>query len=130
MWFSGLRGAISYALSLHLEFSDETRHVIITTTLIIVLFTTLIFGGSTMPLMKLLQAEKKGNRSRRKRKEKEISLSKTREWGQTIDSEHLSQTEEELEVSFFQSRIKGFAKLDYKYFRPFFTRRFTQQVST
>lgn len=129
MWFSGLRGAISYALSLHLEFSDETRHVIITTTLIIVLFTTLIFGGSTMPLMKLLQAEKKGSRSRRKRKEKEISLSKTREWGQAIDSEHLSQTEEELEVNFFQSRIKGFAKLDYKYFRPFFTRRFTQQVS-
>lgn len=53
MWFSGLRGAISYALSLHLEFSEETRHVIITTTLIIVLFTTLIFGGSTMPLMKV-----------------------------------------------------------------------------
>lgn len=50
---SGLRGAISYALSLHLEFSDETRHVIITTTLIIVLVTTLVFGGSTMPLMKV-----------------------------------------------------------------------------
>lgn len=56
MWFSGLRGAISYALSLHLDFSsDETRRVIITTTLIIVLFTTLFFGGSTMPLLKYLQ---------------------------------------------------------------------------
>lgn len=53
-FFLGLRGAISYALSLHLEFSAETRHVIITTTLIIVLFTTLIFGGSTMPLLKVL----------------------------------------------------------------------------
>lgn len=52
-YFLGLRGAISYALSLHLEFSDETRHVIITTTLIIVLFTTLALGGSTMPLMKV-----------------------------------------------------------------------------
>lgn len=41
MWFSGLRGAISYALSLHLEYSkEETRRVVITTTLIIVLFTT------------------------------------------------------------------------------------------
>ena len=81
MWFSGLRGAISYALSLHLDFSDETRHVIITTTLIIVLFTTLIFGGSTMPLLKFLRAEKKQkNSSRRKRKDKEVSLSKTREW--------------------------------------------------
>lgn len=60
MWFSGLRGAISYALSLHLEFSNETRHVIITTTLIIVLFTTLIFGGSTMPLMKVCSVKMSG----------------------------------------------------------------------
>ncbi|CAH1397680.1 unnamed protein product [Nezara viridula] len=132
MWFSGLRGAISYALSLHLEFSDETRHVIITTTLIIVLVTTLLFGGSTMPLMKLLQGTKKpiiGSRSRRKRKEKALSLSKTKEWGQAIDSEHLSEyTEEEtMEVNFIQSRIRGFAKWDLKYFIPFFTRRFTQQ---
>ena len=82
MWFSGLRGAVSYALSLHLDFSDETRHVIITTTLIIVLFTTLILGGSTMPLLKFLRAEKKqesGN-SRRRKREKGVSLSKTREW--------------------------------------------------
>ncbi|XP_076247916.1 na[+]/H[+] hydrogen exchanger 1 isoform X2 [Calliopsis andreniformis] len=129
MWFSGLRGAISYALSLHLDFSDETRHVIITTTLIIVLFTTLIFGGSTMPLLKFMRAEKKQkNNSRRKRKDKEVSLSKTREWGQTIDSEHLSElTEEEIEVSFLQSRIRGFARWDLKFFIPFFTRRFTQQ---
>lgn len=133
MWFSGLRGAISYALSLHLEFSDETRHVIITTTLIIVLVTTLVFGGSTMPLMKFLQ--KKSNKKstkpgkRRKHKEKGLSLSKTREWGQAIDSEHLSEyTEEEtMEVNFLQSRIRGFAKYDLKYFIPFFTRRFTQQ---
>ncbi|KAL1129210.1 hypothetical protein AAG570_013740 [Ranatra chinensis] len=132
MWFSGLRGAISYALSLHLDFSDETRHVIITTTLIIVLVTTLLFGGSTMPLMKFLQANKKPTSTRigrRKRKEKGLSLSKTREWGQAIDSEHLSEyTEEEnMEVTFLQSRIRGFAKWDLKYFIPFFTRRFTQQ---
>lgn len=60
MWFSGLRGAISYALSLHLEMSsEETKRVMITTTLIIVLFTTLVFGGSTMPLMKYLTPKKK-----------------------------------------------------------------------
>lgn len=130
MWFSGLRGAISYALSLHLNFSDETRHVIITTTLIIVLVTTLFFGGSTMPLLKFLQATKNPSRRiRRKKKEREVTLSKTREWGQAIDSEHLSETTEgEMEVSFVSSRIKGFAKYDLKYFIPFFTRRFTQQV--
>jgi hypothetical protein len=49
--------------------------------------------------------------------------------GQAIDSEHLSEyTEEEMEVNFIQSHIKGFAKYDLKYFIPFFTRRFTQQV--
>ncbi|XP_026730762.1 sodium/hydrogen exchanger 8 [Trichoplusia ni] len=129
MWFSGLRGAISYALSLHLGFSDETRHVIITTTLIIVLFTTLFFGGSTMPLLKFLRANKKTKRSRSLRKQKEVSLSKTREWGQAIDSEHLSEiTEEELEVNYSHAtRLKGFVRLDMKYLTPFFTRRFTHQ---
>ncbi|KAL4707683.1 hypothetical protein ACJJTC_014864 [Scirpophaga incertulas] len=128
MWFSGLRGAISYALSLHLGFSDETRHVIITTTLIIVLFTTLFFGGSTMPLLKFLRANKK-KRSRSMRKQKEVSLSKTKEWGQAIDSEHLSEiTEEELEVNYSHTtRLKGFVRLDMKYLTPFFTRRFTHQ---
>lgn len=52
---SGLRGAIAYALSLHLEFEKETRQVIITTTLIIVLFTTLVCGGLTTPLVKVNQ---------------------------------------------------------------------------
>ncbi|XP_050664343.1 sodium/hydrogen exchanger 8 [Leptidea sinapis] len=129
MWFSGLRGAISYALSLHLDFSDETRHVIITTTLIIVLFTTLFFGGSTMPLLKFLRANKKTKRPRSLRKQKEVSLSKTKEWGQTIDSEHLSEiTEEELEVNYSNTaRLKGFVRFDLKYLIPFFTRRFTHQ---
>lgn len=130
MWFSGLRGAISYALSLHLNFSDETRHVIITTTLIIVLVTTLFFGGSTMPLLKFLQATKNPSRRLHKRKkDREVTLSKTREWGQTIDSEHLSETTEgEMEQSLVSERLKGFAKYDMKYLIPFFTRRFTQQV--
>lgn len=56
-----------------------------------------------------------------------LSLSKTREWGQAIDSEHLSELTEEEEVSFTQSKLVGFARLDRKYFTPFFTRRFTHQ---
>lgn len=134
--FAGLRGAISYALSLHLEYSsEETRHVVITTTLIIVLFTTLVCGGSTLPLMKFLQTGKKTRRPRSNRnrlgkhqRQKSLSLSKTREWGQAIDSEHLSELTEEEEVSMSQAKLGGFAKLDRKYFTPFFTRRFTNQV--
>ncbi|XP_022222505.2 sodium/hydrogen exchanger 8 isoform X2 [Drosophila obscura] len=144
MWFSGLRGAISYALSLHLNLdSQEKRHVIITTTLIIVLFTTLVLGGSTMPLLKYLKPGKKRRprgtvrnsfeegagapRSNNSRKRsKSISLSKTREWGQAIDSEHLSELTEEEDVSFNQARNR-FGRLDRKYFIPFFTRRFNSQ---
>lgn len=136
MWFSGLRGAISFALSIHLDFaSEDTRHVIITTTLIIVLFTTMILGGSTMPLLKYLQPGKKTKRplklrAGRKQRRSEVgySLSKTREWGQAIDSEHLSELTEEEEIGFATSRIVGFARLDRKYLTPFFTRRFTHQV--
>ena len=47
--------------------------------------------------------------------------------GQTIDSEHLSELTEE-EFDFTLARQNGFVKLDNKYLRPFFTRRFTQQV--
>merc|ERR1711963_216781 len=64
MWFSGLRGAIAYALSLHLEFKEETRKVLVTTTLVVVLFTTIILGGGTMPLMKFLESRKRSSTRR------------------------------------------------------------------
>ena len=49
--------------------------------------------------------------------------------GDTVDSEHLSEiTESEAEVSFSRPTHTGFAKIDARYLKPFFTRRFTQQV--
>jgi len=72
-----------------------------------------------MPLLKYLKPGKKRrargsgrnaaeeggrrNGSGRKRS-KSISLSKTREWGQAIDSEHLSELTEEEDVTFTQAR--------------------------
>lgn len=104
-----------------------------------------VFGGSTLPLLKLLQPGKKNSRrlstnsatrpgtrsrsgSRSRRKEKMVSLSKTKEFGQAIDSEHLSELTEEDEVSFTNSKLGGFARLDRKYFTPFFTRIFSNKV--
>ncbi|EGD76950.1 sodium/hydrogen exchanger [Salpingoeca rosetta] len=58
MWFSGLRGAIAFALVLHLPgdvFSEETRQVLVTTTLVVILFTILVFGGATVPVLKCLR---------------------------------------------------------------------------
>jgi len=130
MWFSGLRGAIAYALSLHLEFGEETRKVLVTTTLIIVLFTTIVLGGGTMPLMKYLESRAGGRSRDRRKRNRDITLSKTLELGTAVESEYLSElTEEELETSFAEGRaqIEGFMLLDLKFFRPFFIRKFTQQ---
>ncbi|KAK8397715.1 hypothetical protein O3P69_004478 [Scylla paramamosain] len=127
MWFSGLRGAIAYALALHLEFSDEKRHVIVTTTLIIVLFTIFILGGSTMPLIKYLKADKQQKNRRIKERDKELTLSKTREWGQALDSEHLSEFTEDESDSPTGNQLRGFLKLDLLYIRPFLIRRVTHQ---
>lgn len=127
MWFSGLRGAIPYALSLHLGLEPiEKRQLIGTTTIIIVLFTILLMGGGTMPLIRLMDIEE--SQSRRKSK-KDITLSKTEKMGNTIESEHLSElTEEEYEAHIFQRQdLKGFMWLDAKYLNPFFTRRLTQE---
>ena len=88
MWFSGLRGAIAYALSLHLEFGEDTRKVLVTTTLVIILFTTIIMGGGTMPLMKYLERRQQkslSNREGRRKRRKEITLSKTREVNKTLN---------------------------------------------
>lgn len=75
MWFSGLRGAVAYALAMHLNFGSETRHVIVTTTLLIVLLTIVVIGGSTMPMMRYLErTERLGARTRARK----ITLSKTK----------------------------------------------------
>uniref|UniRef100_A0A3Q2Y7S7 Sodium/hydrogen exchanger n=1 Tax=Hippocampus comes TaxID=109280 RepID=A0A3Q2Y7S7_HIPCM len=127
MWFSGLRGAIPYALSLHLGLEPiEKRQLIGTTTIIIVLFTILFLGGGTMPLIRLMDIE--DSQSRRKNK-KDINLSKTQKMGNTVESEHLSElTEEEYEAHIYQRQdLKGFMWLDAKYLNPFFTRRLTQE---
>lgn len=54
----GLRGAIAFSLSLHLEFEEEKRYVLVTATLIIVLFTVIFLGGMTLPIMKVTTTDK------------------------------------------------------------------------
>uniref|UniRef100_A0A452VJQ8 Sodium/hydrogen exchanger n=1 Tax=Ursus maritimus TaxID=29073 RepID=A0A452VJQ8_URSMA len=127
MWFSGLRGAIPYALSLHLDLEPmEKRQLIGTTTIIIVLFTILLLGGSTMPLIRLMDIE---DAKARRRNKKDVNLSKTEKMVSATGSEHLSElTEEEYEAHYIRRQdLKGFVWLDAKYLNPFFTRRLTQE---
>uniref|UniRef100_A0A914VU83 Cation/H+ exchanger domain-containing protein n=1 Tax=Plectus sambesii TaxID=2011161 RepID=A0A914VU83_9BILA len=77
MWFSGLRGAVAFALALHMDFGDaKTQRIMLATTLSIVLFTIVVLGGGTMPLLKVVNDfaptgdQQKPLRSRRKRRTK------------------------------------------------------------
>lgn len=52
IWFSGLRGAIAFALVLNVQTADPTHAAILkSATLFIVLFTTVFFGMGTSPLL-------------------------------------------------------------------------------
>jgi solute carrier family 9 (sodium/hydrogen exchanger), member 8 len=152
MWFSGLRGAIAFALSLNLNIESEVHNVIVTSTLILVLFTTIVLGGSTMPLMNYLNANKSSTSERNNRKEatkdkKIIFLSKTIEMDDTIDStimfdnkannpignnlkddEDMTGASVSIHIAKSDTRLRGFARLDEKYLKPLFIRNFTDEV--
>ena len=53
LWFSGLRGAIAFALSQ--RFPQESQANVVSTTIVLVLASTLGLGGGTAPLVKLLR---------------------------------------------------------------------------
>ena len=54
MFFSGLRGAIAFALAVRNTVSIP-RQMMLTTTLIIVIVSVIVFGGSTMPVLSCLK---------------------------------------------------------------------------
>jgi len=152
MWFSGLRGAIAFALALHLPFDEETKKVLVSTTLVIVLFTIVFMGGATNPMIKLVQywTDRQTGRTRLESEDRQnlqssddTVFSLTGEEGEYVhvqtsppavgsDEYMLSKT-----VEFGRSMniddvdlgqvATGWSKWDEKYFIPFFRKRFTQQ---
>lgn len=51
---SGMRGAVAFALALHISIkNEETKRVLLTTTLVIVLFTIVFLGGTTLPVLRV-----------------------------------------------------------------------------
>uniref|UniRef100_A0A8D0HDJ5 Sodium/hydrogen exchanger n=1 Tax=Sphenodon punctatus TaxID=8508 RepID=A0A8D0HDJ5_SPHPU len=54
MMFSGLRGAIAFALAIR-DTESQPKQMVFTTTLLIVFFTVWVFGGGTMPMLTWLQ---------------------------------------------------------------------------
>jgi len=64
LWFSGLRGAVAFALSLSF-LGPEVKYVV-SSTLVLVLFTTLVGGGLTMPILEWAGMTKASRQSLRR----------------------------------------------------------------
>ncbi|VDP38097.1 unnamed protein product [Heligmosomoides polygyrus] len=68
LWFSGMRGAVCFALVLYMEVEKEKKSVILTTTLFLILFTTLFLGGTAMPFISFINKCYPDERPRRRRR--------------------------------------------------------------
>ena len=100
---------MAYALALNLvdqgsKFaSDAVIQVLSTTTLIIVLFTILVFGGSTLPILKCLSKGVQGS---------DLTLSKTEDVG--VAPARSEDREEIFPPAPSRERHQWFMMLDYK----------------
>uniref|UniRef100_A0A0N5AS93 Sodium/hydrogen exchanger n=1 Tax=Syphacia muris TaxID=451379 RepID=A0A0N5AS93_9BILA len=142
MWLSGMRGAVAFALALHISIENETtKRMLLTTALFILLFTIIFLGGSTLPFIKILNevfSEKKhSNRKRRLRRRRErqnsksqVMLSKTQEMVIFDHSEQMTSAAEDTgsisqrHFSLPRNRIASFIE---HYVKPVFVRKFTLQ---
>jgi sodium/hydrogen exchanger 8 len=103
MWFSGLRGALAFSLTLHIPSGAAT--LIKTTTLVIVFFTVLVLGGSTVPMLKALKI-KIGDSGHGPSDPESLTAQE--------------RLEAEAEEEFVQKN--RFMEFDRNYLKPFFTR--------
>lgn len=82
MWFSGLRGAMAFAMAMDLRKKSDNGPLFLTTTLVIILVTVLLQGNITAPVLKLLGIQMN----------QEIEEAKTpykKSWWQKIDKHYL-----------------------------------------
>ncbi|KAH6565348.1 hypothetical protein BASA62_007346 [Batrachochytrium salamandrivorans] len=102
MWFSGLRGAVAFALGVtfleHPDFSNLVKGQIFGTTVMVVVMTIIIFGGLTPYMLKWLKITEDEEEERRAEEENAI-------------------TEEDLEQPIFG----WLYRLDAMYIRPHFS---------
>uniref|UniRef100_A0A0N4ZFN2 Sodium/hydrogen exchanger n=1 Tax=Parastrongyloides trichosuri TaxID=131310 RepID=A0A0N4ZFN2_PARTI len=155
MWFSSMRGAVAFALALHMDLeSSETKRVILTNTLFLILFTITFLGGSALPMMKLLNEylpndpgylptkdnsgrllkkrrsrKERNNRSgsSNKRKSSPVILSKTQEMTNfDNNSEYFTDPED---TNLIRRRNSGniFSHFNDNIMKPLFVRKFTLQ---
>ncbi|CAD6184193.1 unnamed protein product [Caenorhabditis auriculariae] len=96
MWFSGMRGAVCFALVLYTDIEREKKSVLLTTTLFLILFTTIFLGGSALPFISFINRCYPNERHRRRKRSQRKSVSA----GSAKNNLILSKTQE---MSFFGS---------------------------
>jgi len=108
MFFSGLRGAIAFALALNVPSAHS--NLMVTTTLAVVLFTIIVFGGGTLPLLSILQPQENAMAVVEK-----VQMSKSGNFGKPVkNNATTSEVKEEGDTDF-----NWFDRLDAEYLRPF-----------
>lgn len=124
MWFSGMRGAVCFALVLYMDLDKEKKSILLTTVLFLILFTTIFLGGSALPFISFINRCYPNERQRRKRR-----TPRTKETSKNSSALMMSKTQE---MSFFGSDDWGPKKsaLDAtssagRLMRSLFVRKFT-----
>jgi len=110
MFFSGLRGAIAFALALNVPSSHS--NLMVTTTLAVVLFTIIVFGGGTLPLLSILNVQGDAMAFSEK-----VQMSKTAELGRPVPNREVLTNRTH---SAGNDDDNWFERVDAEYLRPFF----------
>ncbi|CAI5438087.1 unnamed protein product [Caenorhabditis angaria] len=128
MWFSGMRGAVCFALVLYMDVNKEKKSVLLTTTLFLILFTTIFMGGSALPFISFINKCYPNERIKRRRRAQQRKMDGEKS-GSGEGQLMLSKTQE---MSFFGSDDWGPKKsaLDAtttagRLMRSLFVRKFT-----
>ncbi|EFO95829.1 CRE-NHX-8 protein [Caenorhabditis remanei] len=124
MWFSGMRGAVCFALVLYMDLDKEKKSILLTTVLFLILFTTIFLGGSALPFISFINRCYPNERQRKRRR-----TPRNKETSKNSSALMMSKTQE---MSFFGSDDWGPKKsaLDAtssagRLMRSLFVRKFT-----
>jgi sodium/hydrogen exchanger 8 len=124
LWFSGLRGAMAFALALQSVHDLPNNHgeIIFTATTAIVVLTVLVIGGSTSTMLEKLEVvgEGDGNNILLDGDEEEMEGLTTHLDDERVDSDSV----DPLTLKFQELRksTANFSAIDKNFLRPFFTK--------
>ncbi|EDO43052.1 predicted protein, partial [Nematostella vectensis] len=112
MFFSGLRGAIAFALAVRNTVSIP-RQMMLTTTLIIVIVSVIVFGGITLPVLQFLNIRSGVDEQEEETRARRLSLI-------DINDPTASTPQDRLEKKIYEKAwlVRAWSRVDSKYLTP------------